>query len=184
MGHPEGYAAIEIAGEVKTVEAFRQLVEAMVNDSPDCDHLGHALRTAGRAEESILDVAECGLRLTMSDHAARYGEFGEIEIVCKAFGLWFTRSTEANHGIDAEDVTYNPVSDKAHAEFVARGGSYIIIGDALKLLEEGGPAGLAEHVRKRAAESRLALGKGMPDKLVVADEVLRALQAEKEVQHG
>jgi hypothetical protein len=165
MGSPESYAAIEIAGIISSQEALDALVEAILSDCPD-NASGFCI---GKREEALraIRLAQGG-RLELCSFYARGGEFPHIEEACMAWGLWFTRVTSSDDRILAMQVTFDPQAGQLYEALDSGDGHCLLLHDAGKALESGGPEALAAFVREQLEVSRRAQGEGMPGELAVS----------------
>lgn len=168
MGTPESYASIEIAGQIASQEALDKLVGAIVYDN---------LGDEDGARRAVLDAVTVGGRLEMSSSFARYGHFETLEQACEDCGLWFSRNTNTDYQIDGHDATYNPDTKQLHEAHDCGNGHFMLLSEARKVLDKGGPEALAARVLELETESDLAVGKGMPDQLTMPPALLSACEA-------
>lgn len=180
--YPNSPAHIGIAGEICTVAAFNDLVEAILNEAPlfDKREITIPVQIDSRAdvERMLLHVAERNQPLKLHGFEVFNGEFNWIEAVCKAHRIWFCRSTSAAHGITPEQVLFSPETG-LHEELQATCGAYLCVDDAADVLEEQGLAALGELVRKRKARADLVEWSRLPKALVISPEILTHFCTEK-----
>lgn len=181
------YASINISGEVKAKADFDNLVQALADEYARPDYLetiigisDGAICDCEAARAFLLCVVRAGNTIKLCVDEARNGKL-DVEDVCREIGLWFWRYNASDYGLDAMDITYNPITHELHSEPEAQDGHYIPLYNAMKVLETTGPEGLAEFVRKRDAECSLATGSGMPAAFTVSDDVLSELLAKSDM---
>lgn len=64
-----------------------------------------------KTQQELLDARKDG-HLWLCDEQANYGEFPELEAVCRKLGLGYTRYSEASFDSDAERVDWRPSMNK------------------------------------------------------------------------
>lgn len=172
----ETYAQIQIAGVINSVVGFNELVKALTEDRPCYDKHDHWIDGARQAEDFLLSCVENGGPIVLHDQEAEDGEFEHIEKAAKKAGLWFNRTTSQGDGLDAEEVTYDPVSCKVRAESRIECDSYVTLSEANRILDSDGSNALAAYITERTAEAALASGQGMPDTFTVSEDVLKEVR--------
>jgi len=173
-------AQITISGEIKTVEVFEGLVEALFMEGV-CDvETGKCIGCEEVAIDHLTGLVEENLWLDVKRPNSSMGEIAALEDFCKEHGLWFLRSTSADRTIEACKVAYNPETGETVEEYLSiDGDSYIDVHEAEKILEEGGAEALAAFVRSRRADNNKANNLDMPVALSIAADVLNKVKPTK-----
>ncbi|NOX59282.1 MAG: hypothetical protein GXP29_10545 [Planctomycetes bacterium] len=84
--------------------------------------------------DALVDARKDG-SLHLCDNEARYGEFLELEEICRELGLSYTRCSEAWCGYDAEIVDWRPDMAEPLVRTCSNGNSDTVFVDAATIVE-------------------------------------------------
>lgn len=106
-----------IGGEIKDLETFTGLIEALREDGAGIEWCGCG--EDGDMADHIIESSKNGLQLVVNEHEVPWGEFDFTEDFCKENGLSFARHDGGHYSWDATIVAYDGRSKKDYQFFAS-----------------------------------------------------------------
>jgi len=175
-------ANISITGKITSLVAFKDLARDIETDGGNINDSFEVSVDPGLSEieQYLLHCSAKGLEARFHNSAVPNGVFDLIEATCCRLGVAYHRRSEGFCEIMPETVAYFPGEDKLYYSVAMAdyGEPLVGLGDLERALDgEMDWQTLVDQVR-------MSNGEGLPEELVIAEDVLAELEAKAEVANG